>query len=71
MNNNTVASALQGEDLILRGLSQTGSDRGRDNENNAGQKIQVWITKTIYQGNMSSFLLHPYSSYENISCQGD
>jgi len=69
--NNTVAFAMYGEDLILRGLSQTGSDRGRNKENNAGQKIRVWITKTVYQRNMPSFLLHPYSSHENISWQGD
>jgi len=69
--NNTVAFAVEGEDLILRGLSQTGSDSGRDNENNAGQKILVWITKIVYHRNMPSFLLHPYSSHENISWQGD
>jgi hypothetical protein len=68
---NTVAFAVEGEDLILRGLSQTGSDSGRDNENNAGQKILVWITKTVCHRNMPSFLLHPYSSHENISWQGD
>jgi hypothetical protein len=73
--NNTVAFVLEDEYLKQRGLSQTRNKRGRDEGNNTDQKILLWMTifcacKIVYQKNILSFSLHPYSSLENC-WQGD